>query len=190
MGIYYEEQSGKGFRAKCRVSEEEIRNYLTTWNQDEEMIHVEIHKCYGTEDEYAIWCLKVNLENSNKIMRAHLDEEEEEMLLRSYADDILDIAFESRKEGKLISIAFDERLISERSDRMIEGTFYPMTLKSVVHPRDNLYVVAEPIPELCGDEEQAREMVEYIEEIKNSLRSKDFIFNIKETISITEASMG
>ena len=31
MGIYYREQSGKGFKAKLKVSEEELVKYLETW---------------------------------------------------------------------------------------------------------------------------------------------------------------
>ena len=188
MGIYYEEQSGKGFKVKCRVSEEEIQEYLSTWTRDEELIRVCIRKCYGSEDEYAIWCLKYDLEKSNKIVRFYTHEEEDQFILSSYRDDILDIAFESRQEGKLISIDFDETLISERNNHSTKGTFYPMTLKSDINPWNNMHVVVETIPELCGDEEQSEEMEEYIEEIKNGLKSKDYIYDIKETISITEAN--
>ena len=31
MGIYYGEQSGKGFKAKLKVSEEELEKYLESW---------------------------------------------------------------------------------------------------------------------------------------------------------------
>ena len=31
MGIYYREQSGKGFEAKLKVSEEELVKYLESW---------------------------------------------------------------------------------------------------------------------------------------------------------------
>ena len=31
MGIYYRKQSGKGFKAKLKVSEEELVKYLETW---------------------------------------------------------------------------------------------------------------------------------------------------------------
>ena len=84
MGVYYEEQSGKGFKAKCRVSEEEIQEYLSTWMRDEELICVCICKCYGSEDEYAIWCLKYGLEKSNKIVRFYADEKENQLILSSY----------------------------------------------------------------------------------------------------------
>ena len=32
MGIYYGEQSGKGFKTKLKVSEEELEKYLETWD--------------------------------------------------------------------------------------------------------------------------------------------------------------
>ena len=31
MGIYYGQQSGKGFKAKLKVSEEELEKYLESW---------------------------------------------------------------------------------------------------------------------------------------------------------------
>ena len=31
MGIYYGEQSGKGFKAKLKVSEKELVKYLESW---------------------------------------------------------------------------------------------------------------------------------------------------------------
>ena len=37
MGIYYEEQSGKGFKAKLKVSEEELEKYLEFWGRDEDL---------------------------------------------------------------------------------------------------------------------------------------------------------
>ena len=44
-------------------------------------------------------------------------------------------------------------------------------------------VIVETIPELCGHEDQSKEVERYIEEIKNTLLTKH-----RETISITEAS--
>ena len=38
MGIYYGEQSGKGFKTKLKVSEEELEKYLETWDRDEELL--------------------------------------------------------------------------------------------------------------------------------------------------------
>ena len=32
MGIYYREQSGKGFKAKLKVTEEELEKYLESWD--------------------------------------------------------------------------------------------------------------------------------------------------------------
>ena len=57
------------------------------------------------------------------------DKDDDETNLRSYRDDILDIAYFSRKEGKLLHIDFDESLISEYDKDMTRGTFYPMTLE-------------------------------------------------------------
>ena len=49
-------------------------------------------------------------------------------------------------------------------------------------------VIVETIPEFCGHEDQSKEVKEYVEKIKNTLLSKDFVHDIQETISITEAS--
>ena len=49
-------------------------------------------------------------------------------------------------------------------------------------------VIVETIPELCGHEDQSKGVEEYIEKIKNTLLSKDFVYDIQETILITEAS--
>ena len=57
------------------------------------------------------------------------DKDDDESTLRSYRDDILNIAYFLRKEGKLLRINFDESLISEYDKDMTRGTFYPMTLK-------------------------------------------------------------
>ena len=35
MGIYYGEQSGKGLKAKLKVSEEELEKYLESWDHEE-----------------------------------------------------------------------------------------------------------------------------------------------------------
>ena len=32
MGIYYGEKSGKGFKAKLKVTEEELEKYLESWD--------------------------------------------------------------------------------------------------------------------------------------------------------------
>ena len=72
------------------------------------------------------------MENSYKIMRCY-DKEDDKANLRSYRDDILDTAYYSRKEGKLLCIDFDEGLISQYDKDMTRGTFYPMTLKHNVN---------------------------------------------------------
>ena len=68
MGIYYGEQSGKDFKAKLKVSEEELEKYLESWDDEENLLQVSFFKCYGSENEYVICCLKYVVENSYKIM--------------------------------------------------------------------------------------------------------------------------
>ena len=38
MGIYYSEQSGKGFKVKLEVREEELEKYLESWDHDEDLL--------------------------------------------------------------------------------------------------------------------------------------------------------
>ena len=47
MGIYYGEQSGKGFKAKLKVSVEELEKYLESWDDEEDLLQVSIFKLYG-----------------------------------------------------------------------------------------------------------------------------------------------
>ena len=124
MGIYYGEQSGKGFKLKLAVTEEEMERYLESWDRDEDLLGFSFFKCYGTNDEYIIWCLKYNVENSHKIMRCY-DKIDDDTYLRSFRDDVLDIAYHSRKEGKLLCIDFDEILISEYAERYDERNLLP-----------------------------------------------------------------
>ena len=58
MGIYYGEQSGKGFKIKLKVNEEELEKYLETWDCDKELLGFSFFECYDTGNEYVIWCLK------------------------------------------------------------------------------------------------------------------------------------
>ena len=67
---------------------------------------------------------------------------------------------------------------------MTKEIFYPMTLKGNVNPWIDVNVIVETIPELCGHEDQSKE----VEKIKNTLLTKDFVYDIQEIISITEAS--
>ena len=101
---------------------------------------------------------------------------------------MLDIAYHSRKEGKLLRIDFDESLISEYEKDMTRGTFYSMTLVGNVNPWNYMNVIVKTTPELCGHEDQSKEEECYVEEIKNVLLTKEFAYDIGETISITEAS--
>ena len=71
---------------------------------------------------------------------------------------------------------------------MTRGTLYPMTLKGNVNLWNDMIVIVETIPELCGDEVQSKEVDGYIEEIKNALITQRFVYDIRETISITKAS--
>ena len=63
-----------------------------------------------------------------------------------------------------------------------------MTLKHNVNEWKDINVIVETIPELCGHEDQLKEVEEYIGEIKNTLFSKNFVYDIRETILITKAS--
>ena len=63
-----------------------------------------------------------------------------------------------------------------------------MTLKGNVNSWIDMNAIVETIPELCGHEDQSKEVEGYIEKIKNTLLTKDFVYDIQETISITEAS--
>ena len=47
MDIYYGQQSGKGFKAKFKVSEEELKKYLESWDDEEDLLQVSFFKCYG-----------------------------------------------------------------------------------------------------------------------------------------------
>ena len=71
---------------------------------------------------------------------------------------------------------------------MTRVTFYSMTLKGNVNPWIDMNVIVETILELCGHENQSKEVEGYIEKIKNTHLTKDFVYDIQETISITEAS--
>ena len=187
MGIYYGEQSGEGFKAKLKVREEEMEKYLESWDHDKDLLGLSFFKCYGTDDEYVIWCLKYDVENSHKIMRCY-DKKNDESNLRSYRDDVLDIVYYSRIERKLLCIDFEESLISEYDKDMTRGTFYPVTLNDNVNPWNDINVIVESISELCGHEDQSEEVECYVEEIKNAFVTKNFVYDIKETISITEAN--
>ena len=178
MRIYYSEQSGKGFKVKLKVREEGLEKYLESWNHDKDLLGFSFFKCYCTDDEYVIWCLKYDVENSHKIMRCY-DKKNDESNLRSYRDDVLDIAYHSRIEGKLLRIDFDESLISEYDKDMTRGTFYHMTLNDNVNPWNDINVIVESIPELCGHEDQSEEVECYVEEIKNALVTKNFVYDIK-----------
>ena len=187
VGIYYREQSGKGFKARLAVTEEELEIYLESWDRDKDLLGFSFSKCYGTNDEYVIWCLKYDIGNSHKIMRC-FDKGDDESNLCSQKDDVLDIAYHSRKERKLLRIDFDESLIGECDKDMTRGTFYPMILVGNVNPWYDVNIIVESIPELCGHEDQSEEVECYVEKVKNALVTKSFVYDIKGTISITEAS--
>ena len=116
------------------------------------------------------------------------DKSDDDTYLRSYRDDVLDIAYHSRKEGKLLCIDFDKILISKYDKDMMRGTFYPMTLNDNVNPWNDMSVIVETNPELCGHEDQSKEVECYVKEIKNIILAKNFVYDITESISITEVS--
>ena len=118
----------------------------------------------------------------------YYDKEDDETNLRSYRNDILVIAYHSRKEGKLLRIDFDESLISEYDKDMTRKAFCPMTLNDNVDPWNDMNVTVETTPELCTHEDQSKEVESYVEEIKNILLAKNFVYDIRETISIIYAS--
>ena len=103
MGIYYGEQYAKGLKVRLAVTEEELEKYLESWDRDKDLLGFSFFKCYGTDHEYVMWCLKYDVENSHKIMRCY-NKKDDESNLSSYRDDILDIAYYSRKERKLLRI--------------------------------------------------------------------------------------
>ena len=171
MGIYYGEQSGKGFKAKFKVNEEELEKYLESWDDEEDLLQVSIFKLYGSDNEYVIWCLKYDVKNSYKIMRCY-DKEDDKANFCSYRDDVLDIAYYSRKEGKLLCIDFDEGLISQYDKDMTRGTFYPMTLKHNVNEWSDINV--------CGHEDQLKEVEANTEEIKILLYPKTLFMTFEK----------
>ena len=134
------------------MSEEELEKYLESWDCDHDLLGFSIFKSYGTEEEYVIWCLKYDVENSHKIMRCY-DNKDDESNLRSYRDDILDIAYHSRKEGNVLRIDFYDSLIGKYDKDMTRGTFYPVTLNGNVNPWNDMNVIVESTPELCGYED-------------------------------------
>ena len=86
------------------------------------------------------------------------DKEDDKANLRSYRDDILDMAYYSRKEEKLLCIDFDESLISEYYKDITRGTFSPMALKVNLNPWNDMNYIAETIPEFCVHEDQSKEV--------------------------------
>ena len=83
------------------------------------------------------------------------DKEDDKTNLRSYRDDILDIAYYSLKEEKLLCIDFDESLISQYDKDMTRGTVYPVSLEHNVNAWNEMNVIVETIPDLCGYEDQS-----------------------------------
>ena len=71
---------------------------------------------------------------------------------------------------------------------MTRGTFCPLTLNDNVNPWNDMSVIVETNLELCGHEDQSKEVECYVEELKNILSAKHFGYDIKEPISITEIS--
>ena len=72
---------------------------------------------------------------------------------------------------------------------MIRGTFYPVTLKVNVNPWNDLNVIVETIPDYFVDMRINRKKWRDISRKSRILfLTKNFVYDIRETISITEAS--
>ena len=63
---------------------------------------------------------------------------------------------------------------------MTRGTFYPVTLDGNVNPWNNMNVIVESTPELCGHEDQLEEVEGHVEEIKNALLTKTLLMTLKK----------
>ena len=83
------------------MCEEELEKYLESWDRDEDLLGFS----FMVQRMNVFWCLRYIAGNSRKIMRCY-DKEDDETNLRSYRDDMLDIADYSRKEEKLLRIDF------------------------------------------------------------------------------------
>ena len=127
----------KVLKQKLEVREEELEKFLKSWDHDEDHLGFSFFKYYCTDDQYVIWCLKYDVENSHKIMRSY-EKKNDESNLSCYRNDVLDIAYHSRIEGKLLCIDFDESLISEYDKDMTIATFYPMTFNANVNPCNDI----------------------------------------------------
>ena len=65
---------------------------------------------------------------------------------------------------------------------MTGGTLYPMTLNDNVNRWNNINVITESIQKICGHEDQSEEVE------CQTLVTKNFVYDNKDTISIAEAS--
>ena len=66
----------------------------------------------------------------------YYDKKNDKSNIHFYRDDVLDIAYHSQIEKRLLLIDFDESLISEYDKDMTRGTFYPITLNDDVNPME------------------------------------------------------
>ena len=96
MGIDYVEGSGKAFKAKLNKSEKVVADYLEQFNREEELLEFAFCKCHGSDEEYVIWCIQYDFEKSHQVYRGSD--------YPSYIDDILEIAYASKKNGTLLQI--------------------------------------------------------------------------------------
>ena len=132
-----------------------MEKYLESWDHGEDLFEVSVFKWYVSENGYVISCLKYIIENLHKIIRCY-GKEDGKTNLGSYREDILDIAYYWRKEWKLLCIDFDKSLIGEYDKDMTRITFFPITLKGNVNPWNDINVIVETIPKLCGYEDQSQ----------------------------------
>ena len=53
-----------------------------------------------------------------------------------------------------------------------------MTLKGNLNPWNDMNLIVETIPGFCGHEDRSKEVDRKIEEIKNTLLTKNFLYDI------------
>ena len=97
MGLDFVINHGKAFKVKLKVPFETLEEFIMKLDGTEKGIGIACGKCYDSCNEYIIWCIEFKDEDT-QVSRADYE---------SYAEDLFDIAMESRKEGELLYISFD-----------------------------------------------------------------------------------
>ena len=57
-GIYYREQSGKGFKARLAVTEKDLEKYLESWDPDGDLFGFYFFKCFHDVITWGLFILK------------------------------------------------------------------------------------------------------------------------------------